>query len=48
MTQVTNLLVLSPKVQETVLLGKGCGSERTVRALVRTPSWREQEAVEKG
>lgn len=47
MTQVMNLLVLSPEVQEAVLLGKGCRSERGVRALLGTPSWREQEADEK-
>ena len=46
MTQVMNLLVLSPKVQEAVLLGKGFRSERSVRAVLGTPSWREQ-AVEK-
>ena len=48
MTQVMNLLVLSPKVQEAVLLGTGFRSERGVRALLATPSWREQEAGAKG
>ena len=48
MTQVMNLLVLSPKTQEAVLLGTGFRSERGIRALLGTPSWREHEAVEKG
>ncbi len=46
-TQVMNLLVLSPKVQEAVLLGMGRRSERGVRTILATPSWREQEAVDK-
>ena len=48
MTQVMNLLVLSPKIQEAVLLGKGFRSERSVRAVLTAPSWQDQEAVEKG
>ena len=48
MKQVMNLLVLSPEIQERVLAGDTGLSERGVRAVLGTPSWQEQEAVEKG
>ena len=48
MTQIMNLLVLSPKVQEAVLLGNGRRSERNVRDILGKPSWQHQEALDKG
>ncbi len=41
MTQVMNLLVLSPTVQEQVLRGGRRLTERLVRPLVKSASWEE-------
>lgn len=44
-TQVMNLLMLSPEIQEIILFSPGtppCHSERELRSLLRLPLWCEQ------
>ncbi len=43
MSQVLNLLNLSPRVQEALLLGKIDLSERRIRRLVASAEWEAQE-----
>lgn len=45
MTQVMNLLLLAPAVQERVLLGRGVTSERTLRRAAAEASWADQGRV---
>ena len=48
-SQIMDLLLLAPSIQEALLLGykalprEMLGNERAARALVRLPGWREQE-----
>ncbi len=39
MTQILNLLNLSPRMQESLLLGKVYVSERELRQMVANPDW---------
>ncbi len=39
MAQITNLLNLSPRMQESLLLGKVYVSERELRQMVANPDW---------
>lgn len=43
LTQVMNLLLLSPRVQESVLRGRLRSTERSLRHLGREANWQEQE-----
>ncbi len=43
MTQISNLLVLSPRVQQALLLGDLHLSERRIRALAA--GWEEQGSI---
>ena len=45
MTQVANLLLLAPEVQEQVLMGRVRASERTLRHVLREADWKEQLAI---
>jgi hypothetical protein len=44
MTQIMNLLLLAPDLQEQILfsLGDGADNERTLRKVVRIPEWQRQ------
>ena len=42
MTQIMNLLALSPKVQERVLMGEVLTSERSSRPLIHIVEWEDQ------
>ena len=42
MTQVLNLLLLAPEIQERVLNGAMLATERRLRGIVREPHWTEQ------
>ena len=44
MAQITNLLNLSPALQEAILNGKLAISERRIRQLLADPAWKTQEA----
>lgn len=44
MSQVMNLLNLSPRIQEEMLLGKVDFSERRIRGLAAIPEWDAQHA----
>jgi hypothetical protein len=44
-SQVMNLLSLSPRIQEQILLGQLCMSERQIRRVLRSPDWENQETV---
>jgi hypothetical protein len=43
LTQVMNLLLLSPAMQERVLAGEIGATERSLRRLVREPDWAAQD-----
>jgi len=43
MTQIRNLLNLSPRIQETILLGESRISERQLRGITDIPDWNRQE-----
>ena len=45
LTQVMNLLLLAPKIQERILIGGLRASERSLRAHVKEPAWERQVAV---
>ena len=51
MTQITNLLLLAPEIQETVLSlastvqGQDRLTECTLRPIVRNPDWRDQKRI---
>ena len=45
MSQLANLLNLSPGIQEAILLGRIKTSERKLRAVTRIPIWVEQAAA---
>ena len=45
LTQVMNLLLLSPKVQEELFAGKLRMSERALRCVVATPKWSTQQRL---
>ena len=51
MTQVMNLLLLAPKIQEAILelpsvtVGRDPVSERALRKIVAEPDWERQEAA---
>ena len=51
MTQIMNLLLLAPKIQEAILdlppvtSGRDPVSERTLRGIVAEPDWDEQRAL---
>ena len=42
MTQIRNLLNLSPRIQEAILLGKITHSERQLRGITEVPDWERQ------
>ncbi len=42
LTQVMNLLLLAPEIQERILSGAMPGTERGLRAVVREPNWAGQ------
>ncbi len=42
LTQVMNLLLLAPEIQEQVLVGVRCSTERSLRCVVKEPCWRTQ------
>ena len=44
-SQVMDLLVLSPTIQEAILSGKAVGSERQSRRLVRHVDWKLQNSL---
>ena len=48
LTQVINLLHLSPTLQAAILLGRLRGSERALRSLSRSPDWNVQEHARPG
>lgn len=45
LTQVMNLLLLAPQIQEQVLLGELRGTERRLRGAVREPVWARQGSL---
>ncbi len=45
MTQVMNLLVLSPEIQERVLIGNDRVSERGVRSIFHNAEWKRQKTL---
>ena len=45
LTQVMNLLLLAPEVQEQVLAGEIGGSERRLRAVIAQSCWATQAAI---
>ena len=45
LTQVMNLLLLSPEMQEQVLMSKSPLSERALRGLVSEPRWARQQEM---
>ena len=42
LTQVMNLLLLAPEIQEAILLGDMRATERSLRRVVREPVWAQQ------
>ncbi len=48
LTQVMNLLLLAPQIQERILTGELRRSERSTRYVVREPVWARQESGEAG
>ena len=51
MTQIMNLLLLAPEIQEEILFlpltheGRDMLSERAIRSVARVPDWRKQRAL---
>ena len=51
MTQIMNLLLLAPEIQEEILFlplthgGRDVLSERTIRSVATVPDWRKQRAI---
>lgn len=51
MTQIMNLLLLAPEIQEEILFlpltheGRDALSERKIRSVARVPDWRKQRAL---
>jgi hypothetical protein len=45
LTQVMNLLLLAPSIQEAVLTGRVETTERALREVVGEPCWEKQEAL---
>ena len=45
LTQVMNLLLLAPEIQERILSGDLRASERALRAYVKEPAWERQAAA---
>ena len=45
LTQVMNLLLLAPNVQEQLLTGELAATERSLRAVVAEPCWAAQSAA---
>ena len=45
LTQVTNLLLLAPEIQERVLTGDQAGTERALRTVVGEANWQKQLAA---
>lgn len=45
LTQVMNLLLLAPEIQEQILVGGLDLTERGFRQAVRTPAWAEQQVM---
>jgi hypothetical protein len=48
LTQLMNLLLLSPEIQEQVLLKENTGSERRLRTIVAQPCWAIQVSTPRG
>lgn len=42
LTQIVGLTLLAPAIQERILLGDLCTSERAMRAVEKEPNWQEQ------
>ncbi len=42
-SQIMNLLLLSPRIQEAILTGRLNTTERNIRSVVGCPEWRQQE-----
>lgn len=42
LTQVMNLTLLAPEIQEEILFSSCCIKERSVRQVLKTPIWEEQ------
>ncbi len=45
LTQIVNLTLLGPRIQEAILTGETAASERQVRATLREVEWGEQVAA---
>ena len=46
LSQVLALLLLAPDIQERVLVGDLCASERDLRPVARTPCWADQRGIQ--
>ena len=45
LTQVMNLLLLSPELKTRIVVGKLVLTERALRRVVKEPNWKKQQAI---